>query len=200
MVVTALSQIWQKLRRMGDSDEEFDNRRSGREKFQRERPADSGRDRRSNRDAYDNDRSSDRNRTRSDKWVFLYIYLYTCSCYKTDGFFINNCFYCYILVMINWPTPWIIWYVSCFSPFSRRDNDNYRDRRPQRDRYSQSPPQKRMRRDWYETIDHACNHSQNNMKIYSPVVALHIAGSSYLSLDLYSSLLCLHIPIFVFPV
>ena len=45
---------------MGDSDEDYDNRR-GREKFQRERPADTGRDNRRNRD-WDNDR----NRTRSD--------------------------------------------------------------------------------------------------------------------------------------
>lgn len=49
---------------MGDSDEEFESRRSGRDKFQRERPTDSGgRDRRSSRDSWE---SSDRNRTRSD--------------------------------------------------------------------------------------------------------------------------------------
>lgn len=49
---------------MGDSDEEFDSRRSGREKFQRERPTESGgRDRRGSRDNWE---SSDRNRPRSD--------------------------------------------------------------------------------------------------------------------------------------
>lgn len=49
--------------KMADSDEDFDNRRSGREKFQRERPADSGRDRRGSRDSWEH---NDRNRTRSD--------------------------------------------------------------------------------------------------------------------------------------
>mgnify|MGYP001799552066 FL=1 len=64
---------------MGDSDEEYDNRRSGREKFQRERPStDGGRERgRSMREPWgdNNDRGGDRGgdrgvdrvRTRSDK-------------------------------------------------------------------------------------------------------------------------------------